>query len=576
MKTLLVGINSKYIHSNLAIFSLKGYACSKREAYKDEIEIVEYTINNYMEEILKDIYLRKPDFIGFSCYIWNMNFVKELCVELAKVLPDTDIWLGGPEVSYDAKCRLMDLPKIKGVMIGEGERTFYEILEAYRNGEGLEKVSGISYRKIDEIIENPIACPISLDEIPFPYEDLKKWENKIIYYESSRGCPFSCAYCLSSVDKRVRFRSVDKVLTELKAFQDAKVAQVKFVDRTFNCSKKHAYTIWKYLVEHDNQITNFHFEISADLLDDEAFEIFKKMRPGLIQLEIGVQSINPDTIVAIGRKMDLEKLKERVRQVHQLGNIHQHLDLIAGLPYEDYASFRKSFDWVYDRQPDQLQLGFLKLLKGTTMRDKANEYGIVYREQSPYEVLFTNWLTYDEVLKLKEIEEMTELFYNSNQFYWTLHYAMKKESSPFDFFEDLAFYYKEWGYMSQGNSRLAKYEFFHKYLTLIKKYDTSEVGNLLTYDYCLREKIKKKPFFLPNEDLYRKEKADFFAKRAKELEGKSYRQLVNSSEAIVFDFEPEQFVASGIKTSSKELIVFDYSNRNPLNHNASILYGGQL
>jgi radical SAM superfamily enzyme YgiQ (UPF0313 family) len=572
MKTLLVAINSKYIHSNLAVFSLKAYASK----FEQKVQIAEYTINNYMEDILKDIYLRKPDFIGFSCYIWNMNLVSELCEELAKVLPNTHIWLGGPEVSYDCIERLQAMPFVKGIMIGEGEQTFLSMLEAYHNQESFNKVAGIAYRKEDEIVVNQPVCPINLDEIPFPYEDLSKWENKIIYYESSRGCPFSCAYCLSSVDKRVRFRSTHLVLKELEKFQKAGVAQVKFVDRTFNCNKKHALTIWQYLVEHDNGITNFHFEISADLLDEDSLDIFKKMRPGLIQLEIGVQSTNPATIEAIGRKMDLEKLSKMTGAVHEMGNIHQHLDLIAGLPYEDYDTFSRSFDWVYQQKPDQLQLGFLKLLKGTTMRTKAPSYGIVCQNKSPYEVLFTDWLTYDEILKLKGIEEVTELYYNSNQFHWTLLWAVKKETSPFAFFEELSQYYCDCGYDEMGSSRLARYELMYQFLTKVKGYDETEVGNLLTYDYCLREKIKKKPFFLPNDNLYRKEKADFFAKKSQELEGTSYRQLVNSSEAIVFDFEPENFAKNERKGQKKVLVIFDYSHRNPLNHNATTFEGGLL
>ncbi|KIR02541.1 Fe-S oxidoreductase [Lachnospiraceae bacterium TWA4] len=546
MKTLLVALNSKYIHSNLAVYSLKAYA----KAFRDEIEIAEYTINNYIEDILKDIYLRKPDFIGFSCYIWNVEMIHTLCIELAKVLPNTDIWLGGPEVSYESVTYLKTLPMIKGIMKGEGERTFVRLLEAYHTDKNLKNIPALVYRENEQIFEQPVEDFMNMDEIPFPYEDLSQWENKIIYYESSRGCPFRCSYCLSSVDKRLRFRSLDLVYRELEIFNQAKVAQVKFVDRTFNCRKSHALAIWKYIAAHDNGVTNFHFEISADLLDDECLEVFKTMRPGLIQLEIGVQSIQKETLKASGRKTNLEELAKKVSMIHEMRNIHQHLDLIAGLPYEDYEQFKQSFDWVYDKKPDQLQLGFLKLLKGTLMKEKSKEYGIVCQSIPPYEVLFTNWLSYDEVLRLKGVEEMTELYYNSNQYQWTLEHVMKKEKSAFKFFEDLSIYYKEVGYEEKGSSRLMKYELFYNFLTNSRKYDKTEVANLLTYDYCLREKIKKKPSFLPNDNLYRKEKSDFFAEQVKGLEDVSYRQLVNHSEAIVFEFDPVEFVTTGKKKNN--------------------------
>ena len=393
-KILLTAINAKYIHSNLAVYSLKAYAqsCLEKQTKAEQeeeikIEIAEYTINQQIDEILRDIYKKKPDMLCFSCYIWNINYIEELIREIAKILPETEIWAGGPEVSYDAKHFLEKFPEVKGVMKGEGEETFAQLI----NAESYAEVKGITYREDGEIVENPWREIMDLNKVPFVYQDMTNFANKIIYYESSRGCPFSCSYCLSSVDKKLRFRDTELVKKELQFFIDHEVPQVKFVDRTFNCSHKHAMEIWKYVAEHDKGITNFHFEVSADLLNEEEIAFIQSMRPGLIQLEIGVQSTNPDTIKEIRRTMKFDKLAEIVKAIKEPGNIHQHLDLIAGLPYEDLESFKKSFDDVYELKPEQLQLGFLKVLKGSFMEGNQKEYELVFRDKPPYEVLSQTW-----------------------------------------------------------------------------------------------------------------------------------------------------------------------------------------
>ena len=403
----------KYIHSNLAVYSLKAYA----KKYQDQIGLAEYTINQNPDDILKGIYRDHPEVLCISCYIWNISYVRNLIREVHKVLPDTAIWLGGPEVSYDAGKVLEEHPEVTGVMKGEGEVTFLELAGFYLEGiSELAKIEGITYREGDQIQENPWRGITDLSTIPFVYKDLKKFENRIIYYESSRGCPFSCGYCLSSIDKKLRFRDLELVKEELQFFLDHNVPQVKFVDRTFNCKHDHAMAIWKYLIAHDNGITNFHFEVAADLLNEEEIALIRTMRPGMIQLEIGVQSTNPDTIREIHRKMDFAQVSEVVTRVQEGHNVHQHLDLIAGLPYEDYDSFGKSFCDVYQLRPQQLQLGFLKVLKGSFMYQAAPEYGCVCQSREPYEVLYTRWLPYDDVLRLKLVEEMVEVYYNSNQF----------------------------------------------------------------------------------------------------------------------------------------------------------------
>ena len=366
MKILLVAINAKYIHSNLAVYCLNSYA-AKRGI---EVELTEYTINHRQDDILMDIYQRKPDVVAFSCYIWNLEFVQDIAADLYKVLPDLEIWGGGPEVSYDAEKFLAKHPEFRGIMKGEGERTFCELAGLYQiyGKEAVNKLDechGIVWRDPKgEISQGLPQAPISLDEVPFiyeEYENMMPFENRILYYETSRGCPFSCSYCLSSIEKSVRIKSPEKTERELDFFLENKVPQVKFVDRTFNCNHAYAYRIWKYIGEHDNGVTNFHFEIGGDLLHEEDFLLFDTFRPGLVQFEIGVQSTNPDTLKAIRRTADWDLLQKNVARIHARGNIHQHLDLIAGLPYEDFNTFKKSFCDVYAMKPDQFQLGFLKV-----------------------------------------------------------------------------------------------------------------------------------------------------------------------------------------------------------------------
>jgi radical SAM superfamily enzyme YgiQ (UPF0313 family) len=459
MKILLVAINAKYIHSNLAIYTLQAYAKSKGI----DIEIAEYTINNYEEEIMADIYKKKPDFVGFSCYIWNITYINNIARELHKVLPRTHIWYGGPEVSYETENYLKEHSYIDGIMIGEGEETICEIINVYKNIEynianvandsfgksikdrevdinidvrslnELSQIKGVVIRDGDSIVNTGMRAYVDMDTIPFCYDNIEHFQNRIIYYESSRGCPYSCSYCMSSIDKRVRFRSMELVKKELKYFIDNNVVQVKFVDRTFNCNKQRTLDIWNFIKENDNGITNFHFEVSADILSEEEIDCMKDMRPGLIQLEIGVQTTNLQTIGAIKRKMDFDKLSKIVKQINDTKRVHQHLDLIAGLPYEDLESFKKSFNDVYRLEPEQLQLGFLKVLKGSLMHEEASKYGIEYNENPVYEVLYTDWLSYDEVLKLKGVEEVLEVYYNSRQYENAIKYCFGGMTNEKDF-----------------------------------------------------------------------------------------------------------------------------------------------
>ena len=544
MKILLAACNAKYIHSNLAVYDLQAYASD----YADHIVLKEYTINQQKDDIMRDIYLEHPDVVCVSCYIWNLSFVKELMADLIKILPGADFWAGGPEVSYDAEKFLTENSEFKGVMVGEGEETFKELAGYYveKNPQDLKNMTGICYRDGDQIIHNGWRQIMDLSSIPFIYKDLSEFKNRIIYYESSRGCPFSCSYCLSSIDKKLRFRDTETVKKELQFFIDNKVPQVKFVDRTFNCKHDHAMAIWKYINEHDNGVTNFHFEISADLLREEELQEMSTMRPGLIQLEIGVQSTNPDTIKAIHRTMDFEKLKGIVDRIHSFGNIHQHLDLIAGLPYEDYDSFRHSFNDVYALKPQQLQLGFLKVLKGSHMMEMCREYGIVYKTQEPYEVLSTKWLDYDHVLKLKTVENMVEVYYNSGQFQNTLEYLENFFQDAFSIYERLGSFYMEKGYGDVSHTRMRRYEILLEFLEDVPEISMDQVKDLMVYDLYLRENLKSRPGFARDQKPFERQVWDF-RKREK---------VAKNAHVEVF--------ADGT------VLLFNYADRDPLTNNAHV------
>ena len=547
MKILLAACNAKYIHSNLAVYNLK--SCSGK--YSPNVVIKEYTINQIRDDILKDIYLEQPDVICFSCYIWNISFVKELVPDLKKILPHVDFWAGGPEVSYDAVEFLKKNPAFFGVMVGEGEETFHELAGYYieRKPENLKEIRGVAFHdetKVPDIVHTGWRELMDLSKVPFAYSNLTEFKNRIIYYESSRGCPFSCSYCLSSIDKKLRFRDIELVKNELQFFIDNKVPQVKFVDRTFNCKHDHAMAIWRYITEHDNGITNFHFEISADLLREEELALMKTMRPGLIQLEIGVQSTNPQTIKAIRRTMDFEKLKGIVEQIHGFGNIHQHLDLIAGLPYEGYDSFHKSFCDVYALRPEQFQLGFLKVLNGSHMMEMTGEYQILYKDREPYEVLSTAWLTYGEILRLKMVESMVEVYYNSGQFKHTLVFLEQYFEDPFRMYEALGRFYEKKGYSEISHSRMRRYEILMEFAGEQKEIPLEALSDVMLLDLYLRENLKSRPSFASDQKPY---------------------------ERMIWDYRKAEKIP---KTAHIEVfrdgkkILFDYTDRDPLTNNARL------
>ena len=556
MKILLTAINAKYIHSNLAVYSLKASA----KEYKDMVEIGEFTINNQADYILEEIYKRKPDVLMFSCYIWNLSMIEEVMREFHKLCPNVPIWLGGPEVSFETEAFLQNHPEVTGVMMGEGEETFYELCAAYAGKkQDLEKIQGISFAYIEdgkkEIKVNPWRQILDMSSLPFAYDKMADFSNRIIYYESSRGCPFSCSYCLSSVDKKLRFRNLELVKEELQFFIDQNVPQIKFVDRTFNCHHEHAMEIWKYIQEHDNGITNFHFEVSADLLNEEELALMEQMRPGLIQLEIGVQSTNEVTIKEIKRTMKLERLKEIVERIKGFGNIHQHLDLIAGLPFEDYDTFRKSFDEIYALQPNQLQMGFLKVLKGSYMFEHAKEYEILYHDNPPYEVLATKWLSYEDVLRMKRIEEMLEVYYNSGQFEITMKVLNQYFDSAFDMFQKLGDYYEAKGYFGMSHSRIKRCEILMEFLKDEECYDC--ICQSLVFDLYYRENCKSRPAWaMPYETL--KPYVRHYCKNGK----------MSHVESFSYDFLNGNYSP----VAEPVFVLFSYDKRDPLTNQAKAEY----
>lgn len=557
-KVILAALNAKYIHSNLALRYLSRFQNNNQ---KHHVETMEFTINQRLDFIAEELFRKQPDVVLFSCYIWNVEMLRQLCPILKKIMPDCVIGFGGPEVSYESETFLRENPAVDFVMRGEGELVFTKYLEHLdaANPATLGEIESLTYRQNGEIFSTPQMHPMDLALLPFPYEDdFSDVQNQIIYYESSRGCPYHCGYCLSSVENGVRFVPLDKVLPDLQKFLDKNVPQVKFIDRTFNCKKSHAMAIWKYLHEHDNGVTNFHFEITADLIDQETIDFLKTVRKGLFQFEIGVQSTNPQTIRAINRNVDFAALSEIVQQIKDGGNIHQHLDLIAGLPYEDYDSFGCSFNDVYALHPEQLQLGFLKVLKGSMLHQKQKEFEIVYHDTAPYEVLTTHELPYADTLRLKYVEEMVETYYNSGRFLHTLAYLVPLYESPFAFFEALSQFWVSENYHYLGLSKMGLFDVLWRFVEQNPKVDKRKLQWEMKFDIALHEKPKKLPAWLTvtNEEQWHDKVFAFYGNPA--LWQKCLPHYKSNKEAI------RQTHLEVFGDEKQKAVLFDYGKRDLL------------
>lgn len=523
-KIVLAGINSQYVHLNLAVRYLKKYV----EANSDlKIEIYETNINNQVFNIIKDIYELNPDKIIFSTYIWNKEYVVEIVRELKKVLPNVEIILGGPEVSYKWEKFMANMPEVDALLLGEGEKVILNFLTKKD-----KKALGVVYRENGEIIFNGIEPIIeNLDIVPFPYED---WEledrTKIFYYESSRGCPFSCSYCLSSIDKTVRYYSLDRMKKDLKRFLDSPIKLLKFVDRTFNLKKERYMEIWKFLLENYREGITFHFEINANIFDDETLDFLEKVPKGYFQFEIGVQSINLETMVAIKRNNILDKLAYNVRRISR--NIHLHLDLIAGLPYETYDIFKDSFNYVYNLKPEMIQLGFLKLLKGTQMYDEVEKYNYKYYSKPPYEVFSNKFISFGELVKLKNLEKMLDYYYNSEKFSYTCDFVIKNNfDSAFTFFEKIADYYDKKGYLKISHKEVALFNILYDFYVENNLKDLDIFVEFLKYDYLALGKPGSYPEWLKsNKD------SELHNQLIKDSEFKSVREGHKNSELEEFKY----------------------------------------
>ena len=578
MKTLLVAINAQYIHTNLAV----RYLCRYQDLDKSQdVSFAEFTINQLPEQIFRRIYEQNPDLLCFSCYLWNIRTVLQLADDYKQLRPEAKILLGGPEVSYDGEALLRDHPAVDFIIAGEGEKVLRPLLDCLSSAVGekdLSSVPGLVYRgKAGQPISNPRPAPMELGQLPFPYEgELDELKNRLVYYETSRGCPFNCRYCLSSAEHGVRFQPLEKVFRELQYFLDAHVRQVKLVDRTFNCKRSHYRPILQYLLERDNGITNFHLEISADLLEEEDLALLSKARPGLFQLEIGVQTTHPETAAAVDRLAPFERIAHAVEQIHRFRNIHCHLDLIAGLPQEGYADFARSFDDVFSLRPEQLQLGFLKLLKGSYLREHAAALGLKFCSAPPYEVLASDKLSFGELSRLKGIEEMVEIYYNSGRFEQTLVFLLDSWSasgcsSPFYFFEALADFWKDTGYQdaAQGYKQLCTllWNFYRDEDRLHSSpAEPSKKGELLfrnamLYDLCRHRKpydipqwLGERPSVARKEEILRfYRQPENIARYLPQYVGLDPRQIAKLAHLELF-WQPEE--------EAWVSVLFDYDHRD--------------
>lgn len=572
MKVLLTTLNSKYIHSSLSLMYLKSYI----EDIVNDIETEEYTINQHNEYIIGEIFRKTPDVVAFSCYIWNIEKILEISHILKMVNPRIKIILGGPEVSFDSKKILMTHPYIDFIICGEGEETLKELLLYINEGKkDYRKILGLVYRDKGNVIENgPRPVIANLDNIPSPFKgDLSKFKDRIIYYESSRGCPFNCQFCLSSAIKGVRFFSIDRVKDDLDRIIKAGVRQVKFVDRTFNTRKEFALEVMKFIISRNVKDINFHFEITAHLMDDEMLEFLKGAPEGLFQFEIGVQSTNLKTLEVIDRRTNFDKLASVVKKIKSYQNIHQHLDLIAGLPFEDYDSFKKSFNDVYSLRPDKLQLGFLKLLKGSGLREKKEEFGFKFLDKPPYEVIENNYISFNDMLKLKGIEDLVEKYANEFNFEYSLEFIIKKlYNSPFDFFEAFSKYWIDNGLNKQSHSKNKLYSILYKfYVNQIGEYNNI-FNELIKYDYILNNKDSNIPSViklyndydlksLRHEFLKEEKNIERYLPQYKEL---PVKKIINNVHFEEFEFNIIDFIKNGYDIESisidKAVILFAYNS----------------
>ncbi|MDU5109384.1 MAG: B12-binding domain-containing radical SAM protein [Clostridium sp.] len=544
MKILLTAINSKFVHSNLAVRYLKAF--TKDMDY--DCNIREFSINDREEKILEEIIKESPDVVAFSTYIWNIEMIKRLSNLIKLVDENIEILYGGPEVSYDSQNILRELNG-DYIIEGEGEKTYREFVEYKLQERSLEDIRGLYYKKDNNIFFNGKRPLMNMNEVVFPYEEDENLDNKIVYYESSRGCPFNCSYCLSSTIHGVRFLDIERVKKELSYFIKKEVRLVKFVDRTFNCNHKFTMAIWEFLINQDTK-TQFHFEISADLLKDAELELLRKAPKDRFQFEVGVQTTNDEVLNRINRFVNFSDIKEKVDELLKLRNIKQHLDLIAGLPGEDYNSFKRSFNDVYSINPEEIQLGFLKLLRGASIREEAVAYGMKFSPYPPYEILKTKDLSYEELLKLKKVEEMVDKYYNSQKFNNIINYLVKQFENPFDFYYELGKYFDKKGYFNRNIGNSEYYKVFLDFNMEILKGDKDILNELLRFDYLNFNKKRGIPDFI-GRSIKRDEEEEIKDMLRHKYSFKEY--YLES-----FDIDIQTFLKDSIILKKKDYYLFGY------------------
>ena len=555
MKIVLTAINAKFIHSNLAVRYLRSFT---RELNYTCV-IKEFSINDRRENMLEEIIKEKPDMVGFSCYIWNIDYCTSLAELIKLINPNIKIFYGGPEVSYDCSQFLKYNPG-DYVISGEGEATYYDLLNfEIQNSKGagysgkLEEIKGLCFNKNGKIVFNGKRKAMDLNDIIFPYSRNDNLDNKIVYYEASRGCPFSCKYCLSSTTEGVRFLNVERVKSELKFLIDKGIKLIKFVDRTFNCNYKFAIDIWKFIISQDTDAT-FHFEISADILTDEEIEVLNSAPKGRIQLEVGVQTTNWEVLKNINRKVKFSDIEDKVKRIQKYHNINQHLDLIVGLPGEDFTSFKNSFNNVYYIYPEKIQVGFLKLLKGSSMRYEAEKWGIVYSPFPPYEILKNDFISYMEILSLKRVDEVVDKYYNSGKFNNILKYFLNKFGTPFDFYYELGKFFYDKGYLNRNISAIQYYKVFLEFNSEHLEQDNTELKEIIKYDYLEFNKKRWLPEFLVRDRI--KEEERILKNRIKDGD----IAVSGNYHIEKFFIDIHKFQNSGILEKKEGYIIFDGSS----------------
>lgn len=480
MKICLATLNSKYTHTSLALRLIQAYIAPLGH----EVVLKEYTINTPLYQVIGQLHRESADLLLFSSYIWNGSECLQIAESLKALRPELLIGFGGPEVSFNPEEVLSEHLWVDFILRGEGEQIVYDLVKVLSSGEALSSVNGLSFRMGDSFIHNPDPLPLAMDALAFPYDDLALVKDRILYYESSRGCPYNCSYCLSSATKGIRFRDPALVEADLRAFVEAGVKQVKFIDRTFNANPKRALALWRLMAELDDGQINFHFEITAELLREEDIAFLKTLRPGLFQFEIGVQTTMPEASEAVNRRLGFDKLKAPVLMLQALSNIHIHLDLIAGLPYESYDRFLQSFDDVYSLNPQVLQLGFLKLIKGSAVSRQVVQYGYIYESFAPYEVLASQWISFDEMLLLKDMEAVLEQIHNAKRYQLSLAFVRRYYDRPSQLFLDFAGYLRQLGVLDDAMSADRWAQNWYAFAkTVIEIDDQQELALSVAIDY---------------------------------------------------------------------------------------------